>query len=567
MIKFKEKPFFLKEEDIKWVLNTFKSMTLEEKIGQILFPLGFSLEKKDLNTLIKDIKPGGVLFRPQKGREIQEIHRYVQNISRIPLFIAANLESGGNGIATDGTFFGKPLQISATYNDEFAYKLGVVAGREGRAVGVNLSFAPVVDININFKNPITNTRTFGSNPDLIIRMAKKFILGLRESGIGVTIKHFPGDGVDERDQHLLTTINSLSPKEWDKTFGKVYKELIEFGVHCIMVGHIALPLYSKKLNPNLEDRDIMPASLSPELLKDLLRKRLSFNGLIITDATTMLGFTTAERREIAIPKAINSGCDMILFNINIYEDYEYLYNAIKKGVLSEERLDEAVLRILSLKASLGLHLKKENNDLVPEEDALSLLKCPEHEIWAKECADNAITLVRDTQNLLPLSPEKYKKIKLYFLEDNNGGIKDEYKFDLKNIFIKALKKEGFEVFLYKRSEEDIREIIKGSIREFKNKYDLLIYIANIDTASFKSNLSLNWDSPLALNAPWFVSEIPTMFISFGNPYHLFDVPMIKTYINAYSCNEYTVEAVIDKILGKSEFKGKNPVDPFCDTLI
>lgn len=557
--KLKIKPFCLKDEDMSWVINTFNKLSLEEKVGQILFPLGSS-DRTQLEKMIKEIKPGGILFRPREGRNIQEIHRFVQDISEIPLFIAANLESGGNGVVLDGTYFGNAMQISATNNEEFAYKLGLVSGREGSAVGVNLSFSPVVDLDINFRNPITNTRTFGDDPELVIRMAKNFILGLKENGIGVTIKHFPGDGVDERDQHLVTSVNYLSPEEWDNTYGKIYKELIEFGIDAIMVGHISLPKYIEMFNQNLKDEELIPSTLSSDILKNLLRDKLGFNGLIITDATTMLGFMGVEKREIALPKAINSGCDMILFNVNIYEDYSYILDSVKRGIVTQERLNEAVLRILALKASLNLHRKKMEDKLVPDEKALSVLRCYEHEKWAKECADNAITLVRDGQNLLPISPRKYKKIKLYFIEDKNIGINDSRNFNFKDHIITYLRNEGFEVFCYEGNNNDINEVLYGSVSDIKKKYDLFIYIANIETASFKTSLRINWDGPLAFNAPRWSKEIPTIFISLSNPYHLFDVPMIETYINAYSCNKYVIESLLEKLLGRSEFKGKSPVN-------
>lgn len=561
MIDLKAKPFYLRDEDIKWVEETLSSMDLKEKVGQLFCPIGMSDKKEELKELLENFKPGGIMCRPSEGKVMQETHRFLQENSNIPLLISANLEAGGNGIAADGTFFGKQLQVAATDDENMAYKLGVVAGREGRAVGCNWAFAPVVDIDMNFRNPITNVRTYGSDTDRVLRMAREYMKGINEQGVAVSIKHFPGDGVDERDQHLLTSVNTLSVEEWDRTFGKVYRGLIEAGAQTVMAGHIALPNHSKQLDPSLRDEEIMPATLAPEILNGLLREELGFNGLIVTDATPMLGFTAAEKREVAVPKTIASGCDMFLFNKNVAEDYKFMMQGIEKGMLTLERVDEAVTRILALKASIGLHKQQVQGTLVPGEEALVLLKCEEHETWARECADKSVTLVKDTQKLLPITPEKYKRIRLFVLGDSEVGFKEGT--PVTETIKAALEKEGFEISLYNAKNLNFGEIFGGSLESLKEKFDLALYVANIETASNQTTLRINWMQPMAANGPWFAREIPTAFISVANPYHLLDVPMIKTYINAYSSSEYVVEAVIEKITGRSGFKGINPVDPFC----
>lgn len=563
MIDLKAKPFYLKEEDIKWVEETFNEMDLNEKIGQLFCPVGVTDDEAVLKDFLSKIKPGGMMYRPAKGEDIRRIHKVLQDNSKIPLLISANLEAGGNGIASDGTYFGKQMQVAATDNDEMAYRLGLVGGREGRAAGCNWAFAPIVDIDMNFRNPITNVRTYGSNPERVLRMARQCMKGMNESGIAVSIKHFPGDGVDERDQHLLSSVNSLSVEEWDKTYGMVYKGLIEDGAQTVMAGHILLPNYSKKLNPNLKDEEIMPATLSKELLNGLLREKLGFNGLIVTDATAMIGFNVAERREISVPKSIACGCDMFLFNKNVEEDFYFMLKGIENGILTIERVDEAVIRILATKAALGLHKQIEEGTLVLDKKELSILKCEEHETWARECADKSVTLVKDTQNLLPITPEKYKKIRLYVLGDSeDGGFKEGEKVSDK--VKEQLEYEGFVVDVFDSKKLDFREVFEGGIEELKAKYDLALYLANIETASNQTTVRVDWIHLMAANAPWFVKDIPTMFISMANPYHLLDVPMIKTFINAYSSSEYVVDAVIEKITGKSEFKGISPVDPFCN---
>jgi beta-N-acetylhexosaminidase len=562
MINLKAKPFNLDDKAIAWVKEKLKGMSLEEKMGQLFCPVGMTDNKEDLKGFLNNIKPGGIMYRPGKGEQIQEIHRFLQENSKIPLLISANLEAGGNGITTDGTYYGKQMQVAATDDTEMAYRLGVVAGREGRAVGCNWAFAPIIDIDMNFRNPITNVRTYGSDAERVLRMAKEYMRGINESEVAVSIKHFPGDGVDERDQHLLTSVNSLSTEKWDETFGSVYKEMIEGGALSVMAAHIMLPEYTRKLVPGIKDEDIMPATLAPELLNGLLREKLGFNGLIVTDATPMIGFTAAERREIAVPKAIASGCDMFLFNKNIGEDFQFMMKGIEDGILSLERVDEAVTRILAMKAALGLHIQQEQDTLVPGKDALKILNCEVHKTWARECADKSVTLVKDTQKLLPVTPEKYKRVRLYILGDSEGGMKEGA--PVTEIIKSGLENEGFEVTLFDDKNLDFREVFGGSTKALKEKYDLALYVANIETASNQTTVRINWAQPMGANAPWFVKEIPTIFISVANPYHLLDVPMVKTYINAYSSSEFVVEAILEKITGRSEFKGINPVDPFCN---
>lgn len=243
------------------------------------------------------------------------------------------------------------------------------------------------------------------------------------------------------------------------------------------------------------------ASLSKEMLQGLLRGKLGFNGMITTDATNMVGFGCAGRRKELLPKSINAGCDMLLFTKNLKEDYETVLEAVKSGIISEERLNEAVTYILATKASLKLHEKQKSHTLIPDESALDILRCKKHIDMAYQVSDKAITLVKDEQNLLPLSKDKYKKVLTI-----DHRIRRCHQCQRKN----------------------------GSGRP-----------------------------PIGYDAPWFVHEIPTMFISIANPYHMQDVPMIETFINAYTANEFNVEMLVKKINGESSFKGKNPVDPFC----
>jgi len=564
MIDLKAKPFYLDDSGIEWVMRTLKSMDYLQKIGQLFCEIAWEAPGADLDRLFSNIEPGGVMFRIEPGQEIQKKARYLQGKSRIPLLVASNLErggSGGNGGLLDGTYFGAPMQVAATDDETQAYRLGTIAGREGSAVGINWTFEPIIDIDYNFNNPITNVRTYGSDPQRVLRMARGYMKGARENGMAVCIKHFPGDGVDFRDQHLLASVNSLSVEEWDRSYGNLYRTMIDEGANTVMASHVLMPALSRLINPKIKDKDIMPASLSRELVTGLLRDRFNFNGLIATDATQMVGFTAAMKREKAIPSAIAAGCDMLLFTINQKEDVEYLLRGIDSGQVSPERIDEAVTRVLGLKASLRLHEKQEEGSLVPGDKSLNVLKCEEHLSWARECADKSVTLVKDTEGLLPISPRTARRILLCVV--TNEPV-DETKHTRESLLFKeSLEHEGFTIHDF-----DIEKVPGGinttaGMHEYAGKYDLMIYYANMRVASNQNSVRVEWSNFLASDAPKYVKDLPTIFISFSNPYHLMDVPMVSTYINAYSSSEYVVSAVIEKLLGRSDYVGKSPVDPFC----
>ena len=562
MVNLKEKPFYLSDEDIQWVEDIKTGMTLEEKIGQLFCPVGFTKDEKLLKPML-DKNIAGIMYRSGPAQEIQDAQRWLQENAKIPLLLPANLEAGGTGSAAEGTDYGKPLQMAATGDPEEGYHLGFVSCTEGAAVGVNWSFAPIVDIDNNWRNPITNLRTFGDDAKRVLAFGSGYLRGAKEAGVAVSIKHFPGDGVDERDQHLHTTTNALSAEEWMDTYGMIYKGLIDQGAQTVMVGHIAQPAWAKKLNPDLTlEETYRPATLSKEIIGGLLRGELGFNGMIVTDASAMLGYTCAMPRREAVPTTIAIGCDMFLFNKSFDEDYEYMMEGYKNGVITDERLDDALTRILGLKASLGLHKKQKAGTLVPGPEALERLHNEQFVQWAKSCADKAVTLVKDTQNLLPITPEKYPRIVLFTSE--GGGYFGETN-GLHEKLKAALAAEGFTVLDPPEGAYISDKPI--TVEGFKENYDLALYAFDFPTASNNTVVRLSWKGGLGgSNTPWFTRELPTMAVSFANPYHLIDVPEIKTYINAYTDTEFTIPAVIEKITGKSPFKGVSPVDPFCGRI-
>ncbi len=560
MVDLKQKPYFLNDEQIKYIEDKIKEMSIEDKIGQLFFVVGQDSDTVNLSEFTKKYRPGGIMYRPDKAAKIKDEVSKIQKASDIPLFVAANLESGGNGIASEGTWLGTPMEMAATGDFQSAYQLGRISGYEAAQVGVNMSFAPIVDIDMNFKNPIMNVRTFGSDKNRVIGMSSAQAKGLEECGIIPVIKHFPGDGVDERDQHLLSSVNSLQADEWMESYGQIYRSLIEGGIPAVMIAHILQPAWERRLDPGISDDRLRPASSSKLLIDGLLRDTLHFNGLTITDATPMIGYNAALPREELLPTTINAGIDMILFNKNIDEDYSFIRQAIEDGTLPMERVNEAVTRILATK--LAQNVMDSKGNLLKKEPETINLKSEEHEACADRIAKKAVTLVKDRDGILPVTPEKYPRIRLYVLGDSDDGGFKEGGHVIQE-FKKRLEAEGFSVSLFDRRNLDFHEVFEEGVCDMKDKFDLALYVANVETASNQTTTRLDWIHLMAADAPWFMKSIPTVFISTANPYHLFDIPNVSTYINAYTGNRATIDAVMRKLTGREPFEGISPVDPFC----
>lgn len=553
-VKLRENPFFLNEDQCRWVQDTLNGLTLREKVGQLICCISPGESKEQLLQRYASVPYGGVTFRADSAAQIKERVDFIQSRVKIPLLVSANLESGGSGIATDGTEYGNQMEVAAANDVSFAETLGDICGAEGAAVGANYAFAPVVDIHYNWRNPIISTRTYGSDPEKVLAFSSAYMRGIAKHDVAVSIKHFPGDGVDERDQHLLSSVNTLSCAQWDASYGKVYKTLIDQGAQTVMVGHILLPAYSRALRPGIQDGEILPATLSPEIVDGLLRQKLGFNGAVITDSAVMTGLCCAMPRREIPAACINAGCDMFLFGRNLEEDFENLLADVHSGVVSRERLDEAVTRVLALKASIGLNEKTKFTVANYEK----IVGCPQHRQMARECADRAITLVKDTQKLLPITPATHPRIWLHVLGENpafRGGML------CKDRVIRRLEAEGFQVTCLEG--QALEQTFQTPVRELKEQFDLIVYVANVVTGG-NDTVNRIWYAPKACGeSPQYVKDIPTMFISLWDPYHFVDVPMIRTFINCYNSSDAVLDALMEKLTGRSEFKGISPVDPFC----
>lgn len=541
MMELKKSPFFLTDAQTEWVISTLAGMSTEEKAGQLFCVMGGDFSPDALKEMVQKGRIGGILFRPVKTcEEVRADYAPLDAVAKVPLLKAANLEEGGSGGMSDGTLFGWPMLSAASNDASIVDKFGKVCAVEGRRAGINWTFSPVCDLDRNYLNPITNVRTFGSDPEKVVRFTESYVSAVQSQGMAACAKHFPGDGVDYRDQHLHPTYNSLPASEWYATYGRVYRNLIAHGLLSVMVGHIAQPNVAKEMDPDLSPEECaMPASLSKTLLTDVLRGDLGFNGLITTDATIMGGYCQAMERRKAIPTSIMAGCDMLVFNTDFEEDYGYVLEALQNGLLTEKRLDEAVTRILALKAKVCFN--------APCSERI------EAAAWHRECADKAITLVKNNRpEVLPVTPERYPNIRLITL-----GKDEILDGSVKQIAKELLEKAGFRVECYEPFADDLH----GSKALPKDR--LTLYIANYEQASNQTVVRINWCPKHALDMPRFVHEETSVFVSLANPYLLQDVPRVKTYINAYTATRTTIELTIDKMMGRSQFQGVSPVDSFC----
>lgn len=574
MVDLSKKPFFLLEEDIDWVEKTIQSMTFEEKVGQLFIQLKGRNDEESIKHVLDEYHQGGLRYPGRMKEVVWEHNQIYQKHSKIPLLIACNCDNGGDGSCRDGTLISTAAGAAAGMDTQTAYDMGYVSGREATALGCNWTFNPCVDIFMNWRNTIVNTRCFGDNTNDVIENSKAYMRGVHESDMLCCCKHFPGDGVEERDQHLVLGVNNLNVEEWNQTYRKVYEAMIDEGVESIMAGHIALPAMSRKMVPGIADKEIMPATLAPELLIDLLREEMGFNGLILTDASNMAGMSCMMKREKAIPYAIASGCDMILFSNDIKEDFDYMVEGIRNGIVTEERLLDALRRILGLKAKLKLHEKQKKNTLLVPKEGLDIIGCEEHKKLAEQAAERTITLVKDTQNNIPLYPSVYRRIKLYYIADPLV-LKDSKPDPVLQMIIEELEQVGFQVTLAENfydlerrygsvPENKQRMMNFGKIQDLRDSFDAAMVFINVKGYAQENNVRLRWSCGHSNERPWYTTEIPTIGISMNYTTHLYDVPQIHTFINAYEPTRASIHETVQKIIGESSFKGIASETVFCD---
>ncbi len=586
MVDLHAKPYNLSDADISWIKDTIAAMTDEEKVGQLFWQLTASQEESYLQELMEKYHLGGCRYNAMSGAKVLEQNRTLQKYAKIPVFIACNPEQGGSGVCPDGTFVSSQIKIGATGKTEYAQAMGRISGAQIAATGCNMAFAPVVDITYNWECEEVLSRAYGDDPKMVAAMGKAFMDGVHEAaGVAACAKHFPGNGQDYRDAHMSNNVNHFGLEDWMASYGYVYKTLIDGGLPAIMGGHILMPEYMKELNPDITPEQLRPATLCPEIMTGLLRDKLGFNGMVVTDASHMVGMTNQMKRADMLPLAINAGCDMFLFFNDPEEDFSTMLNAYKTGIIREERIVEALTRIIGLKVAMGL-TKKAKEDLCPSaEDLPAVLNNPEFKAVAPAISKDCLTLVKNKQDVLPLSPEKTKRIMIVQVKGADGpmaalaamamGMGGAKKTPAEKLRDRLIEK-GFDAFIYVSPLDTMMAEMKAgkpfnlnlyfagknAISEFVAGQDLVITLFNVANGHPAFGMSKGGGE-----IPWYVHELPVIGISVNKPTMLADCPMLQTYINTYDSNDDTMDALVDALLtGPEAFKGTDPIDSYCGMI-
>ena len=545
-------PFNLSVEDIAWVRKTRDGLLTEAKVRQLFVPISIGDDLENIKRL-GNMKPGGLhRFMGPELEPAWNATRQFLEMSEVPPFISGDIEGGGHG-SPAMLQFPNQIGLAAANDTQLSARLLDAVCQEAKAFGFNWSFTPVIDVNHNSESAIVGTRSYGSDLARIAAQSQTHVEVLQRNGIAATAKHWPGEGYDQRDQHLVTTINPLNMEEWHKIFGNLYKGLIDQGLFTVMSAHIALPAYAalKGVAESLER--YRPASASKILNFDLLRGELGFNGLVVSDATPMAGLTGFSSRAEQVPQVIENGCDVFLFSIDDEQDYQFMLKGLHEKRLSEQRLEDAVTRILGLKAALGLHKKSVDQRIAPLAEVREIVKSKTHLALAQDVAGKSITLVKDVKALLPLSPVKHKRIVM--VDRGAPGMFPEMPRKPMAAFAAELEKRGFVLSKFDSNNQPTKE-----------NCDLLLYVFAVESSLGLSHIHVDWmaEQPgmsAAMRRYW--DDVPCLMVSFGHPYYLRDMPRIPAYVNAYSTTVAVQVATVERLMGEKPFEGSSPIDAFA----
>ena len=520
-------------------------MSIREKVEQTM--VVYISKKEKLDFTAGGAFFGGEIITAADEEGVEKLRAYVDKFSdecNIPPLITSDFEYGCGSMIKGLTPFPFLMGLGATQDAELAYDYGKATAIEARSVGANWSFSPVCDLNKNHRNPLVSIRSMTDDEELASKMIPQIVCGMQNYGLAACAKHFPGDGMDYRDQHITTTKNSLTMGEWRSSFGKVYKSLINAGLYSVMAGHITLPDYPQELSERYGLP--LPGTLNKELINNLLKGELGFDGVVVTDALQMGGFQGwYDTKEIAEIESFKAGCDMMLWPSKTYADN--LERAVLSGEVPMERLDDAVTRILCMKEKLGLFDENFKRFYDLTEADHEFIKGVQ-----QRCVNQSITLVRDRQKHFPLSLEKIKQIGIITLTEYDAVKEDA-----------AVLKEEFEMRGFSVLYDDAGIDFDDDKREaFYEKCDLVIYamysrpfrpIGFIDYTQGRA-----WQIGKAFMPPYAMDK--TVFVSFGSPYMGNQyLEKASTYVNAYAPLECSVRGFARAACGEIEFQGVSPV--------
>jgi len=528
-----------------WAEKTLNKLTLREKIAQMMV---ISMNMRFMNyesSQWKEVQRSlatdgfGVLhiWFGDAGSALTMLNE-MQAKSKVPILVDADIESGLGRRYPGAVTLPPMMAIAATGNPQFAYEAGRISAEESRAVGIHFNLSPVVDVNNNPKNPIINTRSFGEIPDSVNRYSIEYIRGLHDNGMLATAKHFPGHGDTETDSHSsLAQIPSDSVRLWDVELPP-FQRAIDAGVDAVMVAHVNAPDY--------QDHAQDPASLSEFWLQEILREKMGFNGVIITDAMRMGGIVKNYSDEYALLATVRAGSDIIIQNQNLKKSIDIIEKAVMDGKIPESRIDVSALKVLKMKEKAGLH---QNRLISPDYTHLAMGKAENFKM-AKAMAEKAITLVKNDGDILPLQPAIDEKL---YVVDLYDGVNNH----TESSFTKQLKTNGRKVISFQIDKSD-SSVVANYILSQIPKDGIVLLNAFANPTEHKDEIFLPEVEANFINT--LIQKCEKVVItSFGSPYLIQDFPDAPVYICAYKSSSILQTSAANAIKGKADISGILPV--------
>ncbi len=555
------------EKAYKWADKQLKKMTLDEKIGQMVH-IGVNAEFinqdsaafLELKRQVVENKVGGITVFVGGVYETVHLMNRMQEAAKIPLLISADFETGVGMRFPDAVNFPWNMAIAATGNTEFARRQGVIVGRESRATGVQQVFAPTVDVNNNAQNPVINVRSYGENAEEVARFGTALIEGMQSQNVIATAKHFPGHGDTAVDSHRGLPVINFSRERLEQTEFVPFRALIKAGVGSVMISHISMPqLDSTEVKPLkvsekaayaesevITEATTIPATLSPNIIQNVLKKDMNFDGLVVTDAMDMSGLTLYFNAEEGAVRAVLAGNDILVKPASSDAPVRGLKEAVKTGRITEERINQSVRKILAYKYKLGLHEKK-----VTSLEAIdTIVSGAETRKLADEIANNAITLVKNEDQMLPLQSGKRAVV----LCITNG----EDRNFVGNTLTGTLRQSGLQTERIVIDERSTVKQIEDAIAKSKAADVVVAGLYGRVRSGAANSIGLPKSGETVLREV-LNSNVKTVAVSFGNPYLLLGFPEIKNYVVAYGDMNALQRAAGNSLMGKNDFKGKLPI--------
>ncbi len=555
------------EKAYKWADKQMKKMSVDEKIGQLIhvginarYQNQDSPEFKEIKRQVVENKVGGIIVFVGGVYETVHLMNRMQQLAETPLLISSDFETGVAMRFEDTLNFPWNMAIAATGNPDFARREGVIAARESRALGVQWAFAPTVDVNNNADNPVINVRSYGENPADVSRFAVAFAQGLQSGNVLATAKHFPGHGDTAVDSHRGLPIINFPRSRFDQIELAPFKSVIDAGIGSVMISHISVPqIDATKVEPLkksakasytesevITEGTTMPATLSPNVISQILIKDMNFDGLVVTDAMDMSGLTLYFNQDEAAVRAVLAGADVLLKPGNADVSIKGLKEAVASGRITEERLNHSVRKILAWKYQLGLTERK----ITPLDAIDKIVSKDETDQMANEIDENAITLVKSETDVLPLKKDK----KIFILGVTNG----EDRNFISNTFQRTLRAAGinFEAVIL---DERSTEAEMNEARKKTNEADVVLAgLFGRVRSGAKNSVGIP-EAGAKILRELLQSDKKIINISFGNPYLLNNFPEMKTYVVAYGDMPSLQRATARALVGEIGFNGKLPI--------